>query len=566
MAVLRTQNWLGQQRVDQPHLRLIEAGVEGDFDALCGEMLAGGTPRILKGFTIVGVSGAASALSLRVTGGRVIHPTASDSGSVYVVPEGEADEVLGPSNGHVDGSFVPNQANFVGLDLHRLADDTTSDIVMFLGASTLTDSPRKVPLGRTLTRRIVITTLDPDSTTGLAPIAKIVTDVANNVVSITDIRSRLFRLGSGGGVPDSLHIFSWPAGRSDSTDFTEPGDKQIGDLKTWSDAIMTRIWELGGGERWFSPTADRNVTLTGIGTTFFGGDYLEWTGTNLHWRGLAVLFDNSTGEINEIADQLTDSPGLTDLADGECIYVDLDRTQNRTGGSALVSVRAPLTSLGIPTVPGSRLVIAWRRGAQAYYRGRIPPISTILASSVATTLLQGTVQLSGTPAVALAPVAGTLNAASRLMAAGLTRAAGVVGAGTGAALGNGVIAIAPDTTTDTGVTYGNISMTGEHVFDGAGAAAEVILIRNNTDRAVTPVTKVARWQQNDGGIMKDVLSLLGAGALEIPLRLAVPSTPSTDVAVISFRTNGLASPNRRLQLCVLWPDGTEGVILESAAS
>lgn len=539
----------------------MESAVTADFDALAGAMLAGGVPRILKGFSLVGATGAATGLSLRVASGRMMHPTASEAGSVFVVPDEAADEKLNASNGKVSGAFTPSQANFVGLDLVRDPDDATTDTVQFLSTLTFTDSPRKVPLARTMFLRIVISTADPDSTPGLAPVAKVVTDASNNIVSITDVRTRMFRLGTGGGVPGPTHVFPWTQGRQDGTGFTESGDKQLGDLKSWCDAIMTRVWELGGGERWFSTTADRNVTLTATGSTFVStGDFFEFVGGNLHWQGLALLLDNSTATVNEVADQTGNSAGLTDLLDGDCLYVDVDRTQDRTvsGANALVMTRSTLASLGTAASPGARLVVAWRRGGSVFYRGRVVPVGITVGVPAATTGVIGSVQLSGTPPVPAAPVAATLNAANQAMVAGVTRS--------GSTFGNGRVLVGPDATADTGVTYGNAAMPGGHIFDGAAAGAEVLLFRNNTNRAVTPATNVATWQQNSAGVLKKVFQIQGAGALNVPLRLATPQTPATDEVTLSVTTNGLSSPNRRLFLNVMWPDGTETTLAMSAAS
>ncbi len=38
--ILRQQNWLGQQRVDAPHLRSLESSAAADFDVLAG-LIAG---------------------------------------------------------------------------------------------------------------------------------------------------------------------------------------------------------------------------------------------------------------------------------------------------------------------------------------------------------------------------------------------------------------------------------------------------------------------------------------------------------------------------------------------
>ena len=46
---------------------------------------------------------------------------------------------------------------------------------------------------------------------------------------------------------------------------------------------------------------------------------------------------------------------------------------------------------------------------------------------------------------------------------------------------------------------------------------------------------------------------------------ATPDAPAAGTALLFTRTNGLATPNTRLQLCVVWSDGSVAVLLESPA-
>jgi hypothetical protein len=69
MAIKRQFNFIGQQRVDLPHLKSLESSIAYDFDDLCGKALSGKQPLVLRGLTIpvtntVGVT--ASALQLNV--------------------------------------------------------------------------------------------------------------------------------------------------------------------------------------------------------------------------------------------------------------------------------------------------------------------------------------------------------------------------------------------------------------------------------------------------------------------------------------------------------------------
>ena len=96
MAVERELNVLGQQRLDAPHLRLVEAGVRGDFDVL-GLSATAGSPYVVRGYSLI-TAGAigipAEDLKLDVAGGIAIHYMASASGSVFRTPSDHAPETL----------------------------------------------------------------------------------------------------------------------------------------------------------------------------------------------------------------------------------------------------------------------------------------------------------------------------------------------------------------------------------------------------------------------------------------------------------------------------------------
>lgn len=414
MAVIRQSNWLGQQRVDVPHLRGQESAVAGDFDVMAGAIVAGDQAYVVSGFeVIVGSAGiAAPSMVIRTAGALLLHPQASDSGTIFRVPSDRADEVLGASNTRVTGSFTASSTNYVGIDLRRTADATTADLVQFMDEDTGLEKAKTVPLARTLDYVFVVSTQDFDTTPGILAIAKVVTDASNNIVSVEDARSFFGRLGKGGSVTDQKYAFPWSGGRTEvtgNTVFTD-GDKTIGSLKDWMDAAMTRMWELGGGEYWYSGTADRNVRMIRLGsaTVFTStGDWFEYVANHLHWRGLAITFDNSAGFINEIKDQATDLTDLTLIADGECIYVDIDRSQNLLGASALQAVKTTLSALGTPVVPGSRYVIAYRYGSYIYTRDGQFFIG--MTGAVATTTTVGTVMLNIAAGAPSAPVVPAIN-------------------------------------------------------------------------------------------------------------------------------------------------------------
>jgi hypothetical protein len=410
MAVNAEFNWLGQQRVDIPHLKMVESGVRYDFDAL-STMLTGDASYIVRGFSLLGatVGAEASTISIQTAGSRLIHPLASESGSVFAVPSNRPIEYLNPqTSSRMRGAIQPNSTNFIGVDLRRSADSTTGDIVQFLSPTLGTESDQKVPLRRTLDYVFVIGQTDFSFNRSVAPVAIVVTDSANAIVSVKDARSLLGRLHPGGSYTSDVVVYGWPGGRpSDESTSTSAiaGDKALTDLKSWMNAVMTRLHELGGSQYWYSLSADRNVNLHTGATVFSGtGESFEIVGDHIHWQGLTFGFDNSPQYMLTIQDQLTNVPGLTDLLSGECIYVDLDRTT----ASSVAAQKGALTTLGGSLRPGARWVIVSRIGDNYYVNGQPNPIGTG-TFNLATTVRTGITRISIDAAGTLDPIAVGVN-------------------------------------------------------------------------------------------------------------------------------------------------------------
>jgi hypothetical protein len=342
-------------RWDIPQGRLVESAVRGDFDLLSGRIIAGDQPLVVRGFEMANiVTGVAATSLILITADSILmNLNASESGSMLWVPTVRANETLDPNNNsRVSGSWSAGKTNYVGLDLTRAPDAETTDTVYFKDPDTGDEVARSVPTGRILDYKIVITTTPMAAQPNLVPVAVVVVNSSGIVTAVTDARNLAYRLGSGGDSPDTQNAYPWAQGRTETTSgltnllFTG-GDKAIGSDHEWRQAMMTRVWEIGGGEYWYSATADRNVQMVWGGASFSNGENFEWDGTNLHWKGLTFTYDNSTEYFNDIQDQITDSAGLTDLADGECIYVDLNRADN---SSDLVAQKAELISL-LGTLP-----------------------------------------------------------------------------------------------------------------------------------------------------------------------------------------------------------------------
>lgn len=512
-------------------------------------MWAGGNNFILQGFTVTNptVGIAATSLIVSVQNGSLINEQASISGSIFSVAAGRLTETLNASNARVLGSFTASQNNYLGVDLRRTPDSTTADLAQFANADILQETPETVPLGITMDYVLVISTQDFSTTPNIAPIAVIATDSNNQVVSVTDARNMAFRLATGGSVPNSQASYSWPGGRTETgtnQSFTE-GDKSISSLRDWQAAMMSRVWEIGGGERWYSPTADRNVKMTRSGAPFSNGDWFSWDGTNLLWQGLAFLFGNSTGYFNTVVDQTSPSSGLTNLAEGDCLYVDLDRTQNRTGLNALVAAKAQLNALGTPLVPGSRWIIAYRYNNLIFTRDGQFPVNATL--TVATTTSTGVVKLlnaSATPGSPTVLTDGSLNIVNG--AAQLNSSFQVKGQGMISTATNQQVYQAYSIGAGTGVNGG-------------------FLFINETDRIANAGQNAVEFYSFDSilGLPDFIAGITDEGGVLLKDTKIIPPTPPTaNYATLYVTNNGVVTPNNRQQLAVKWSDGSVTVIAE----
>ncbi len=407
MAIKRQGNFLSQQRIDVPDLRSIESGVANDFDALAGKMLAGKQPIVVRGLTVSTANtrgNPADQLQLSSAGAIVLHYGASESGTVFTVPDTASSDTLSATNSRVTGSFTAGIVNYVGIDLKRTADTSTVDSTKFLDADTSLETGATVPKARTLDFTIIISTQPFSVTSNVCPVAKVLTDSSNNVVSVTDARKMMFRLGAGGDNPDASIGYNFTDSDRAENPITfsvsspiDPfagGDKEIRSMKEWMDAVMTMIWEVKSGPFWYSPTARDNIKMiftASVLTT--NGDNFDYIGGVLTWKGIKIAFENSPVSYNIVQD---DTSGQT-FSDGDCLYVDIQRDTTAT----VIPVVAPLVSLGTPTQPGSRFILAWCVGSQTFIRDKGYQVGR--AAIIATTSILGIVKLSVTPTSSVSP-------------------------------------------------------------------------------------------------------------------------------------------------------------------
>jgi hypothetical protein len=279
MAVKRRFNPYSGIRVDIPHVRSLESAVSHDFDDMLRGMVTGlNRPLLIRGFDIQVPNAAINASSLKVTvaDSAVLHASATESGTIMVVPPGTAEETLDPGNPRVQGAFQNGVANFVSLDYRRSTDLSTVDNSAGWSAAQKLEFQRTAPLGRVLDYRFVI------SSNGFGqglPLYIVGVSSTGAFQYATKAVPGMFRLGSGGANPDPHFSFNWknltnpqPGAEprrewiNDQPSLTtnpvtvvpgadvnafQFGDWSIKSLKEWMDAVMTRFKELTGSSYWY---------------------------------------------------------------------------------------------------------------------------------------------------------------------------------------------------------------------------------------------------------------------------------------------------------------------------
>jgi hypothetical protein len=321
MAIQRSGNFLSQQRLDVPWLKSIESGVTFDFDTLVGLSLSNGGPLVLKGLTLntTGmIGGLPTNLTLNIAGSVMWNYSASESGSIFVIPEDEPVQQLSSTNSNVLGGFVSG-INYVGIDVFKIADPDTTDTVKFIDSDAGVETSQSVPVARTIQYRIVISPQPFSSSKNIVPVAAI-TVSAGAITKIVDARPMMFRLGSGGEFADAASFFTW-GGRTENAitmaSNSSPSpfageDKSISNLKSWMDSIMTSLWELRGGSAWYSDIYRDHVKLVYGQPVLANGDnvwFLDGVALSLSKSGTdlvtVTLVDhpftlNSTFELSSV--------------------------------------------------------------------------------------------------------------------------------------------------------------------------------------------------------------------------------------------------------------------------
>lgn len=353
MSVQRRVNWISQQRVDVPDVRAIESAASNDFDQLIQSMVTGtGQGYILRGFEILmagAVGGAASGLQMLVDPGAILHIASSQSGTFMLVPTGSPPQQLNSAtNTKVQGAFAPSAVNYVGVEYTRFIDDSTSAQVYIWDPTANDETTKIAPRAQILQYNLVITTTVWAA--NVLPIAIVVTDAGNNVVDISDARWRLTRLGQGGASPNPFYKYPWTnqsegrtenpsTSNSNSVNPFHGGDKMLGSLKDWMDAVMSIFLEIKGTTYWYSPSSSGSLQSLreDLGNTLVTGNsnisHSKTVAGQVNWSSKPTA---GTGQIylkvmgSRLSYKIAENPTGTSvtLADNQAAYLTLTRGVN----------------------------------------------------------------------------------------------------------------------------------------------------------------------------------------------------------------------------------------------
>ncbi len=335
MAVQRRNNVLSQERIDCPAFRSIESASSADWDTFIQAFITGtGNPYVINGFAINFASnpigGASTNLQIVVSGGSLLATTASQSGTFYLVPVGTPNVVLNAATTpNVSGSFVPSSFNYVGIDYYRFQDPTTDQQFALWDPTAQDEDQIIAPAAIILNYEVVISSSIWAS--NILPIAIVETDSSNNVVSITDSRPLLFRLGTGGIDPNPYYVYPFPEGTTENpvtstSNSSNPfygGDKALTDLKDWMDAVMTMLLDIGGGPYWYSYAGSAPIPNGSIPQLREDATNTILTGNGNISHGVipdASPVLTTTGNVTLGSNQITSLASTTGIVSGQ--YVD----------------------------------------------------------------------------------------------------------------------------------------------------------------------------------------------------------------------------------------------------
>jgi hypothetical protein len=347
MAVLGRLLVSSAERLDLPDFLSVDSYTQGDFKYLMKSFVGNDKPFILKGFDVIQPENAIGTqnVSIRVADSVMYYPGSLAGPFFYGLEEGNIQAA----------PLVPelrkNSTNYVYLVLST--KDAAKDTRAFW------DPDKNGGEGGEFTQDVNTQTLlsaevnvsvssFPDNT---VPVCKIVVG-PNFIESIEDARDMMFRLGSGGLVPNPLNRYNFREEPTSAYARKEPntvmtsaldpnpffgGDKNIQNLKEWMDVVMTKFAELGGTTYWYEDVGAFNIVNT----------FKDALATSIKSKGSWASSDSIAGNLiwtEDVTIQSTSDKrdviiraGNKTIGDNQVMFIERVREVNINTGSLPVS-------------------------------------------------------------------------------------------------------------------------------------------------------------------------------------------------------------------------------------
>lgn len=321
MAVLERTKVYPQERLDKTDYENVEKFISADFEQMFKEIFTSSS-LIVNGFEIFSDLACTnrtltvSPVYIKITGSTVLHTTST--GPTFFV--GSA-LTAASSVALTDGAV-----NYVELDL--------AQVTAVPSTRTFRDPNANEGVGadftqivNTVTNLIATVTVN---TTGFSGGTKLplyqITMAAGSITSALDKRNLFLRLAVSQPY-NADYDYPWTSRGEPNPDLVaDPnailkGDKQIQNLKDWTNAVMTEIKKIKFGPlTGYSWTNNAATSLVQLGRELFlrGGGTLSWDGTTWNWTASFVIDITGTAFTNTITGASSIAVGATQVA-----YIDI---------------------------------------------------------------------------------------------------------------------------------------------------------------------------------------------------------------------------------------------------
>lgn len=362
MAVLGRVLLTSAERLDLPDLLSIDSYSAGDWKYFMDTLVGEDTPYIIKGFEVINPAASIGTqnISVEVADSAMYYPGAAAGSFYYGLPVGNPNAL----------PLVPqlrlNATNYVYITMSTFntSEDTRAFWDPDANGGVGDEFTEEVDTESVIEAQINVSTGSfPDNT---VPIAIVVVG-ALGIISITDARPMMFRLGTGGISPNPTATFIWPdlptaqyaqletpitITSSSGPNPFEGGDKNLLSLKNWMDAVMSKLAQLGGTTFWYEDTSTFSLVglFNDLNITFYSkGKYIHSSTV----PGKLTLTENLVIKSTISPVDITIQAGTIQIPDEYVVYLDqvtdqpinvLNEAVSFTNGQAYIN--SPNGSIG----------------------------------------------------------------------------------------------------------------------------------------------------------------------------------------------------------------------------